>query len=98
MRSDLKTGLFDTVYFLAVDRIARDVAYQRIVVGELIKHGKQIIINGVDYRNDPENIVTLTILSAVSEFERAKIIERMMRANPKGRFFYSRLAICFLTR
>jgi site-specific DNA recombinase len=79
MRSDLKMGLFDAVYFLAADRIARDVSYQRIIVGELIKHGKQIIINGVDYRNDPENIITLTILGAVAEFERAKIIERMMR-------------------
>ena len=79
LRSDLKTELFDTVHFLAADRIARDVAYQTIIVGELIKHGKQIIINGVDYRDNPENKVTLTILGAVAEFERAKIIERMMR-------------------
>jgi site-specific DNA recombinase len=79
MRSDLKTDLFDAVYFLAADRIARDAAYQSIIVGELVKHGKQIIINGVDYRNSPENKVTLTILGAVAEFERAKIIERMMR-------------------
>jgi site-specific DNA recombinase len=79
LRSDLKADVFDTVYFLAADRIARDVAYQSIIVGELIKHGKQIIINGVDYKNNPENKVTLTILGAVAEFERAKIIERMMR-------------------
>jgi site-specific DNA recombinase len=79
MRSDLKTNLFDAIYFLAADRIARDAAYQSIIVGELVKHGKQIIINGVDYKNNPENKVTLTILGAVAEFERAKIIERMMR-------------------
>jgi site-specific DNA recombinase len=79
MRSDLKTDLFDAIYFLAADRIARDAAYQSIIVGELVKHGKQIIINGVDYKNNPENKVTLTILGAVAEFERAKIIERMMR-------------------
>jgi site-specific DNA recombinase len=47
LRADLKTGLFDAVYFLAADRIARDVAYQRIIVGELVKYGKQIVINGV---------------------------------------------------
>jgi site-specific DNA recombinase len=76
LRSDLKADVFDTVYFLAADRIARDVAYQSIIVGELIKNGKQIIINGVDYKNNPENKVTLTILGAVAEFERAKIIER----------------------
>ena len=79
LRADLKTDLFDAVYFLAADRIARDVTYQRIIVGELIKYDKQIIINGIDYKNIPENKVTLTILGAVAEFERAKIIERMMR-------------------
>jgi site-specific DNA recombinase len=75
----LKTGLFDAVHFLAADRIARDVTYQRIIVGELVKHGKQIVINGVDYQNIAEHRVTLTILGAVAEFERTKIIERMMR-------------------
>jgi site-specific DNA recombinase len=79
LRADLKTETFDAVYFLAADRIARDAAYQSIIVGELIKHGKQIIINGEDYKNIPESKVTLTILGAVAEFERAKIIERMMR-------------------
>jgi site-specific DNA recombinase len=79
LRSDLKTDLFDVVHFLAADRIARDAAYQSIIVGELISHGKQIIINGVNYENIPESKITLTILGAVAEFERAKIIERMMR-------------------
>jgi DNA invertase Pin-like site-specific DNA recombinase len=79
LRSDLKTDLFDVIHFLAADRIARDAAYQSIIVGELINHGKQIIINAVNYENIPESKVTLTILGAVAEFERAKIIERMMR-------------------
>src|SRR6516164_4635227 len=42
LRADLKTDLFDTVYFLCADRIARAVAYQTIIVDELLKHGKQI--------------------------------------------------------
>ena len=79
LRSDLKADVFDVVHFLAADRIARDAAYQSIIVGELISHGKQIIINGVNYENIPESKVTLRILGAVAEFERAKIIERMMR-------------------
>jgi predicted site-specific integrase-resolvase len=54
LRSDLKTDLFDVVHFLAADRIARRAAYQSIIIEELIKAGKQIIINGSDYRNDPE--------------------------------------------
>jgi hypothetical protein len=62
MRRDLKTTLFDTIYFLNTDRIARDVTYQTIIVGEFLKHGKQIIINGKDYIHNPENKFTLTVL------------------------------------
>ena len=40
LRRDVRTPLFDAVYFLDTDRIARDLAYQTIIHGELIKHGK----------------------------------------------------------
>ena len=79
LRSDLKTNLFETIYFLNTDRIARDVAYQNIIIAEILKHEKQIIINGKDYIHNPENKFALTVLGAVSELERAKIIERSMR-------------------
>lgn len=79
LRNDLKTGFFDAVYFLNTDRIARDVAYQTIIIGELLKHEKQVIINAKDYVHNPENKFTLTVLGAVAELERAKIIERMTR-------------------
>jgi site-specific DNA recombinase len=79
MRADLKADTFDAIYFLDTDRIARDVAYQTIIIGELIKHGKQIIIKGKDYIHNPESKFTLTVLGAVAELERAKIIERMTR-------------------
>jgi site-specific DNA recombinase len=79
LRRDIKTHLFDAVYFLDTDRIARDVAYQTIILGELLKYGKQIIIKGKDYVNNPENKFTVTVLGAVAELERAKIIERTTR-------------------
>src|SRR5262249_4397772 len=79
LRQDIKTDLFDTIYFLCADRIARKVAHQTIVVEELLKHRKQIIINGKDYVRNPENELTLTLLGAVAEYERAKITERLMR-------------------
>ena len=37
LRRDVKTNLFDAVYFLDTDRIARDVAYQTIILGELLR-------------------------------------------------------------
>ena len=79
MRADLKTDLFEAVYFHSADRIARDVAHQIIIVGELLKYGKQIVIDGKDYKQNPENKLTLTMLGAFAEFERAKIIERTTR-------------------
>jgi DNA invertase Pin-like site-specific DNA recombinase len=80
LRKDVKTDIFDTIYFLCADRIAREVAYQTIIVDELLKHGKQVIINAKDYVRNPENKLTLTMLGAFAEFERAKIIERTMRS------------------
>lgn len=79
LRNDLKTNQWDTIYFLNSDRIARDVTYQNLIIAEILKYKKQIIINGKDYVHNPENKFTLTVLGAVSEFERAKIIERSLR-------------------
>lgn len=79
LRKDLKTNLFDTIYFLNTDRIAREVTYQTIIIAEILKYKKQIIINGQDYIHNPENKFSLTVLGAVAELERAKIIERLTR-------------------
>ena len=79
LREDLKTDSFEVVYFLDSDRIARDVAYQNIIIAEILKYNKQIIIKGKDYIQNPENKFTLTVLGAVNELEKAKIVERTMR-------------------
>jgi site-specific DNA recombinase len=80
LREDLKVkDKFDVIYFLNADRIAREVTYQTIIISEIIKYKKDVIINGKDYKNDPENKFTLTVLGAVAELERAKITERTGR-------------------
>ncbi len=79
LREDLKTDKFQVIYILNTDRIARDVTYQNIIVGEILRYKKQLIINGKDYIHNPENKFTLTVLGAVSELERAKLIERTTR-------------------
>jgi len=55
------------------------VTYQNIIIEEILKHRKQLVINGKDYEKNPENKFTLTVLGAVAELERAKIIERVTR-------------------
>jgi site-specific DNA recombinase len=67
------------VYFLNTDRIARNVAYQNLIIAEILRYNKQLIINGKDYVSNPENEFTLTVLGAVAQFERAKIMERHSR-------------------
>ena len=79
MRQELKADVFDSIYFPCNDRIAREVAHQLIIVDELRKHGKRIIINGKDYEENPENKLSLTMFGAFAEFERAKIMERSKR-------------------
>lgn len=79
LRRDLKENVFDVIYFHDTDRIARDVTYQNIIIGELIKYKKEIIIKGINYVNNPENKFSMTVLGAVSELEKAKIVERYSR-------------------
>jgi site-specific DNA recombinase len=79
LRADAKVDVYDAVHFLDFDRVTRDVSYQRIIIAELLTRRKQIIIKGRNYVDIPENKFTVTVLGAVAEFERAKIIERTTR-------------------
>jgi site-specific DNA recombinase len=45
MRKDVKTDTFDVIYFHDADRIAREVTIQNIIIEEILKHRKQLIIN-----------------------------------------------------
>lgn len=79
LRSDLKTGLFDSIYILHADRLSRDANYQKIILSEFIRHKKKLVINGQDYINSIENKFAMQVLGAVAELERAKITERCQR-------------------
>ncbi len=79
LREDLKKNIYDAIYILCADRLAREVAYQNLFIIEFLKYKKQIVIEGRDYENNPENKFDLTIRGAVAELERAKIIERSQR-------------------
>ena len=68
--------MFDAIYFHSADRLARKVAHQTIIVDELLRSGKQVVIGGKDFVRNPENSLTL---GAFAEFEREKIIERTTR-------------------
>jgi site-specific DNA recombinase len=79
LRCDAKGDVYDTIYFHSADRLARKAAHQTIIVDELLRSGKQVVISGKDFVRNPENTLTLTMLGAFAEFEREKIIERTTR-------------------
>ena len=56
LRHDLRTSLFDVIYFLDADRIAREVIIQTIIIEEVLKHRKQLVINGEDTSRTPKTI------------------------------------------
>jgi site-specific DNA recombinase len=87
LRQDAKANLFDRVYFHAADRIAREAAHQTIIIGELVKRGKQLTISGKQYEETPEGKLMLNLLGLFSEYERDKITERMTR----GRLYRLRM-------
>jgi site-specific DNA recombinase len=50
-----------------------------MIIAELLKHKKRIVIGGKEHEETAENRFTLQIFGVVSQFERAKIMERNMR-------------------
>ena len=79
MRQALKTDTFEVIYFHAADRIARKSLHQDIIISDILRHKKRVIISDKDYEKNPENEFALKVFGAVSEFERAKIVERTQR-------------------
>ena len=55
LREDAKGDVYGVVCFLDADRSARVVAYQTIIVEELLKCAKQITINCKDYADMSSN-------------------------------------------
>jgi site-specific DNA recombinase len=74
LRADLKTDLFDVIYFHAADGIARAAAYQNIFVDEVLKHRKKIIISGKEYEENPENKFALTVMGAAAELDGSRLV------------------------
>lgn len=77
--NDVKKGLFDTVLVYKLDRLSRDVRDTLYLIKDVFN------INKIDFVSIQENIDTssamgtlfLTLLSAIAEFEREQIKERM---------------------
>ena len=78
LRNDIKKGLITKVICLDPDRLSRKLNNQLILADEIEQHAELIFVNG-EYAKTPEGILFFQMRGAISEFEKAKITERMSR-------------------
>lgn len=87
LRDAAEAGMFDQVWCLTPDRLARSYAYQILVTDELARHGAQVLyLDAPPLRDDPEATLLVQVQGVIAEYERAKISER----NRRGRLLRAR--------
>jgi len=79
LRDDASKGLFEIVYILSPDRLARKYLYQALVIEELKKQEIEIKFLNKEVTESPEDQLLLGIEGLIAEYERAKILERTRR-------------------
>lgn len=79
MRDDADRGKFQKTLVLAPDRLARNYAYQYLILEEFKK--KEIEVEFTNYKigDSPEDELLLQMQGAVAQYEKAKILERSRR-------------------
>jgi len=87
LRDAAEAGLFEAVWCLSPDRLARVYAYQVIVLDELARHGVAVkFTDAPPLGDDPQATLLTQVQGVIAEYERAKIAERYRR----GKLFRSR--------
>jgi site-specific DNA recombinase len=86
LRDAARDAKFDRLVILSPDRLARNVAYQFLILKELQKVGVTVEFLQGQPADTPEGQLLLTMQGAIAEYERAKISERTRR----GKQFWAR--------
>ena len=87
LRDAAEAGMFEQVWCLTPDRLARSYAYQIFVTDELARHGVQVrYLDAPPLNDDPAATLLVQVQGVIAEYERAKIAER----NRRGRLFRAR--------
>ena len=82
-------GGIDRLYVHAPDRLARNYAYQFLLLDELKRAGVEVVFLNHALGRSPEDDLLLQVQGVIAEYERAKISERSRRgklhaAQPTG--------------
>src|SRR5439155_19484250 len=81
LRDAAEAGAFEQVWCLSPDRLARNYAYQVVVLDELARH--RVAVRFADapaIDHDPQAPLRTQVQGVIAEYERAKIAERHRRA------------------
>src|SRR5262249_4532386 len=79
LRDVIAAGSVDRLYVHSPDRLARQYAYQVVLVDEFRRAGVEIIFLNRALGHSPEDALLLQVQGMIAEYERAKIIERHRR-------------------
>jgi site-specific DNA recombinase len=79
LRDMADAGAIDRLYLLSPDRLARNYAYQVVLVDELRRCGVEIVFLNHELGRSPEGDMLLQVQGIVAQYERAQIMERSRR-------------------
>ncbi len=79
LRDLIAEGLIQGILILSPDRLSRTQAHQILLMDELKKQNIQVIFTTQQFEDNAEGNLMLQIQAAVSEYERAKILDRTRR-------------------
>jgi site-specific DNA recombinase len=87
LRDQAEAGVFEAVWCLSPDRLARAYAYQVLVLDELARHGVRVrFADAPAIDDDPQARLLTQVQGVIAEYERAKIAER----NRRGKLWRAR--------
>ncbi len=88
LRDGAEAGLFEAVWCLSPDRLARVYAYQVLVLDELTRFGVKVHFSDAPdlATDDPQAVLLTQVQGVIAEYEKAKIAERYRR----GKLFRAR--------
>jgi site-specific DNA recombinase len=79
LRDLVALGGIDRIYVHSPDRLARNYAYQVLLIDEWHRAGVEVIFLNRSLGRSPEDDLLLQVQGIVAEYERAKIMERSRR-------------------
>jgi site-specific DNA recombinase len=79
LRDLVSVGAVDRIYVHSPDRLARNYAYQVLLLDEWRRRGVELVFLNRPLGQSPEDDLLLQVQGIVAEYERAKIMERSRR-------------------